>query len=152
MPKERISATVDPDVKRELEIREDVNVSGAINDFLKRLLRGEAEDAAAMRIEVERKREKAADLREQAESLIREADYMEQELEAKQAERQQTIAEAVDEISVCELRSQPEPVIETAEARVATLADETGLSTEELKERARQRFKNNQHDTDRSFQ
>jgi predicted nucleic acid-binding Zn-ribbon protein len=136
MSKERLNVTVDPDVKRDAQARSDLNVSGAVNEFLRRRLRGEEKDVAVQRMEIERLREEADDKEEEANQLRSKADRLERELEERLREKRKAIEEAIEEISVRELRSMDTPIIDTDQEKVEALADAAGVEPGELKRKA----------------
>ena len=69
MTKERLNVTVDPEVKTQVQSRSDINVSGAVNDYLKRRLAGEDKDDAMLQVEIERHEEQARTYEERAQQL-----------------------------------------------------------------------------------
>lgn len=96
MPKERINVSIDQSVKRQLDAREDINVSGLVNSFLRRYLRGETQDKATDRIKAERLREEAKEKRNKAQSLEQQAKSIMEEHKKKKREKEETWKKVVD--------------------------------------------------------
>jgi len=141
MAKERINVTVDPEVKREIEQRADFNVSGAVNDYLKRRLAGERKDDAQLRIEIERHEDAAESLRKEAEAEERKAERKRQLLRNRQQDRAERVNDVIDRIEVEELRSTG-PYVATDDDRLEELADEADLPVDRLRQRALERYQN----------
>lgn len=141
MSKERINVTVDPSVKRTLQARDDVNVSGLVNQFLDRYLGGKDETVAAKLTRIERLRDQAEELRREAKSKEQQADILEQELEDQRRERNEQLRRAASNIETGDpLKSTPsdEPIIQTPEGRIEAMADEYGVDPDELVAKAKE--------------
>lgn len=141
MSKERINVTVDPSVKRTLQARDDVNVSGLVNQFLGRYLGGKDETVAAKLTRIERLRDEAEDLRREARSKEQQADIIEEELEDERKQREQSLRQAAARIETADpLRSMPqdEPVVKTADETLESMADQHGVDVSELVAKAKE--------------
>jgi len=134
MTKERLNVTVDPDVKQQLQRRSDINVSGAVNEFLKRRLSGEHKDDAQLRIEIQRHEDTAESFREQARKEEQKAEEKRQELAERKQERQAALREVLEKIEVTELHTGT--VVDTDEDRLEQLSEQVDLSMDELRQEA----------------
>lgn len=137
--KERLNVTVDPDIKRELQARDDINVSGLANSLFKQYLKGETKDKAADQIRANRLREDAQELVEEAESLKRQAQQIEERHEQERQEREETWKTAVNTITPPDVKLnsydmdnwRPDP----DEQAVSLWADKIGITEAEFCER-----------------
>jgi Skp family chaperone for outer membrane proteins len=134
MAKERLNVTVDPDVKRQVQERNDINVSGAVNEYLKRRLMGEQKGDAVLKIEIERHEEQAKKLEEEAERHRQKAETKRQKLRDRKEERREELQAAIQKLEVAELSSGA--FVTTPEERVETIASELDIGPDELREAA----------------
>jgi alkanesulfonate monooxygenase SsuD/methylene tetrahydromethanopterin reductase-like flavin-dependent oxidoreductase (luciferase family) len=134
MTKERINVTVDPDVCRQLKERDDINVSGAVNQYLKRRLAGEDKDDAMLKIEIERHEEQAEKYEERAQQERQKAETKRRKLRDRKEKRREELQTAIQKLEVSELSSGP--FVTTPDERVETIASELDIGPDELREAA----------------
>ena len=134
MSKERINVTVDPDVKRQVKERNDINVSGAVNDYLKRRLMGEDKDDAVLKIEIERHEDQAEKLEEEAQRHRQKAETKRRKLRDRKEQRREKLQRAIDSLKVKELASTT--YVDTPDERVEKLAKGVGIEPEQLRQEA----------------
>jgi len=151
MSKERINVTVDPDIKRQIKKRDDINVSGAVNDYLKRRLMGEVKDDAVLEIEIENHEEQAKKLHEKAERHERRAQEKRRQLRERKEERAKKLKEVASEIRISEMKSTG-PYITDSKERVAELATQADVDPDTLRETALEQYHQDENENQRHYQ
>jgi len=148
MPKKRMNVTVDEPIYEELQARDDINVSGLVNSFLKRYLRGEATDNAAEKLRAERLEREAQEKMEEAQSLKNQAQSIRQQFEQQREEEEKKWKEAVNVLG-----GEPGPLADTNEPSeydyqispdengVEYWADELDMPVQEFCERFPDKYK-----------
>ena len=135
MAKERMNVTVDPDVKRGVKARDDINVSGAVNEYLKRRLMGKDESDAMLELKIQRHEDQATDHEEEARKHRQEAELLRQKLKERKEQRRSKLKEAIDQLSVEELKSAG-PYVKTPDEEVESLAQDVNVDPAELRQLA----------------
>lgn len=135
MAKERMNVTVDPDVKRGVKARDDINVSGAVNEYLKRRLMGKDESDAMLELKIQRHEDQAADHEEEARKHRQEAEMLRQKLKERKEQRRTKLKEAINQLNVEELKSAG-PYVKTPDEEVESLAQDVDVDPAELRQLA----------------
>jgi len=135
MPKKRLNVTVDESVHEEITSRDDVNVSGLVNNFLKRYLRGEEQDHAAEKLRAERLEREAEEKMEEAQSLKQQAESIRAQFEEKKQKQEKVWGKAVNTLGKSYNTrhgwSEPDP----SDRKVQFWADKIGITAQEFSER-----------------
>lgn len=139
MAKERMNVTVDPDVKRGVKARDDINVSGAVNEYLKRRLMGKDESDAMLELKIQRHEDQATDHEEEARKHRQEAEMLRQKLKERKEQRRTKLKEAIDQLSVEELKSAG-PYVKTPDEEVEALAQDVDVDPAELRQLAIEQY------------
>lgn len=139
MAKERLNVTVDPDVKRQVQARNDINVSGAVNEYLKLRLMGETEDDAMLQIQIERHEEQAEKHEQEAQKHRQKAETKRRKLRDRKEERRTKLKEAINQLNVEELKSAG-PYVKTPDEKVESLAQDVNVDPTELRQLAIEQY------------
>jgi len=91
MAKRRKQITIDEWVYEELKRRDDVNASGAANEFFKRYLTGDDTDRAAKELRVQRLQEEEEKFQDKAQKKRAEWQQLQNELERDDEQRQEKL-------------------------------------------------------------
>lgn len=135
MPKERMNVTVDPEVKKGLKARGDINVSGAVNEYLKRRLAGKDESDAMLELKIQRHEDQAEDHEEEARKHRQKAEVLRQKLKERKEQRRTELKEAIEQLRVEELQSAG-AYVKTEDEKVESLAEGVGVDPAELRQLA----------------
>ena len=139
MAKERMNVTVDPDVKRGVKARDDINVSGAVNEYLKRRLMGKDESDAMLELKIQRHEDQATDHEEEARKHRQEAEMLRQKLKERKEQRRTKLKDTIDQLSVEELKSAG-PYVKTPDEEVEALAQDVDVDPAELRQLAIEQY------------
>lgn len=139
MAKERMNVTVDPEVKRGVKAREDINVSGAVNEYLKRRLAGKDESDAMLELKIQRHEDQAEDHEEEARKHRQKAEMLRQKLKERKEKRRTKLKEAIEQLRVEEMQSAG-PYVKTPDEKVESLADGVGVDPAELRQLAIEQY------------
>jgi len=134
MPKKRTNITLDEWVKDELDRREDVNISGAANEFFKRYISGDDGEQIAKEMRIKRLQEKEAQAQEEAQQYRAEWQALESELEEERAEKEDTLADAVARFGVVDLHSTDGLMVDAKDEELRPFADTLDMSIDELRQ------------------
>ena len=134
MTKERLNVTVDPEVKTQVQSRGDINVSGAVNDYLKRRLAGEDKDDAMLQVEIERHEEQARTYEERAQQQRQKAETKRRKLRERKEKRRDELQAAINKLNVEELSTWT--FVTTPDERIEQLAEEVQVAPDELRNAA----------------
>jgi len=140
MAKERMNVTVDPDVKRGVKARDDINVSGAVNEYLKRRLEGKDESDAMLELKIQRHEDQAEEHEEQARKHRQKAEMCRQKLKERKEQRRTELKEAIEQLSVEELKSTG-AYVKTPDEQVQSLAEGVGVEPDELRQLAIEQYR-----------
>jgi hypothetical protein len=135
MPKERMNVTVDPEVKKGVKARGDINVSGAVNEYLKRRLAGKDESDAMLELKIQRHEDQAEDHEEEARKHRQKAEVLRQKLKERKEQRRTELKEAIEQLRVEELQSAG-AYVKTEDEKVESLAEGVGVDPAELRQLA----------------
>lgn len=141
--KERISATVDEDVLDQLQARQDMNVSGLVNKLLRQYLMNGGTDETAKRVRINRLRDEADELEEEAGELRAQAQAIEDHIKEHQQQQQQQIAEAVEKLEGVP----PDP----DNPSIKNVAAEVGMEPEEFAVVVEERRESDEFDVERRY-
>jgi len=129
--KERVSASVDPEVAEYLK-QNRVNASGLINDLVKQHQSTGGTKAAMLELRHDQVKSEVENLHNQLQAKRKELDRIETQLSELQERDEDTLDEATDKMSPGDF--------ETNALKVSYWTDETGLTEEQLREELEKRW------------
>jgi peptidoglycan hydrolase CwlO-like protein len=91
MAKERINVTIDETVKREAQNRDDINISGAVNQFLRDYLSGGMGQEAALIQRRERLDNELSEVEQKKRQIERELEHVERQIEEIQTDKREEL-------------------------------------------------------------
>lgn len=139
MSKKRVNITVDEWVKDELDRRDDINVSGAVNDFFKRYLAGDDTDQVAKEMRIQHLKEKEEEAQENAQQYRAEWQSLQDELEDEREQQAEVWDRA---LSMLRLREGYKGAvrIDSPDEAVEDFADDLGMDVDAFREELKARW------------
>lgn len=131
MPKQPRSFSVDEEIIETLQRRDDVNASGAVNQFLKQYLAADRGEEAALEVRINQLDEKIADKRQELDRLERERERIQNRLESRRSELDDVLDTVKDKIEAGEF---PTENIDSENPAIQKWAAEAGVPSHQLVE------------------
>lgn len=136
MTKERLSASVDPEVKSYLS-QEGVNASELVNKLVKEQMGGSKSEIAMIELRLEQVRSKIEHheseterLKSQEKQLLKRKNNLQEE---QQQETENEKARIISKFDVVELSSRDEPMVDATDDELKPHAQELDMTVEELR-------------------
>jgi len=138
MTKVRVNITLDKSVKEDLDRRNDINISGAANDFFKRLLAGEDQKEIAKQIKIERLQNLEEEHQQKAQNYRAEWQELEQHEQEKEQEEQDKWEQALDMLMVEEFMG--DAMVKSEDTACKDFADDLDMSLDAFKDELKERW------------
>jgi len=138
MTKERMNITVDKSVKEELKRRNDINASGAANDFFKRLLAGEDQKEIAREIKIERLRKLEEEHQQKAQNFRAQWQELEQHEEREEKNRQEKWEQALDMLMLEDFMG--DAMVKSPDSACEDFAEDLDMDLETFKQELKERW------------
>lgn len=129
MTKKPRSFSIEEDLIEQLSKREDVNASGAVNEFLKQYLSADKGREAALEVRLNQLDEKIADQRQELDRLERERERVQTELQSQRSELYDVLNRVEDKIEAGEF---PAENIDAENPAIQKWATEAGVSAQQF--------------------